>query len=67
MPMMPNSVALGVPGVQIAPGDHICAFYPSLADRDEILVPYLNEGLTAGEKNCDDGEPDSFAHIVRTS
>jgi hypothetical protein len=50
MPMMPNSVALGVPGVQIAPGDHICAFYPSLADRDEILVPYLNEGLKAGDK-----------------
>jgi len=50
MPMMPSSVALGVPGVQIAPGDHICAFYPSLADRDEILVPYLKEGLKAGDK-----------------
>jgi hypothetical protein len=48
--MMPSSVALGVPGVQIAPGDHICAFYPSLADRDEILVPYLREGLKAGDK-----------------
>jgi hypothetical protein len=50
MPMMPSSVALGVPGVQIAPGDHICAFYPSLADRDEILIPYLREGLRAGDK-----------------
>jgi hypothetical protein len=50
MAMMPSSVALGVPGVQIAPGDHICAFYPSLADRDEILVPYLREGLKAGDK-----------------
>jgi len=50
MPMMPSSVALGVPGVQIAPGDHICAFYPSLADRDEILVPYLREGLKTGDK-----------------
>lgn len=50
MPMMPSSVALGVPGVQIAPGDHICAFYPSLADRDEILMPYLREGLKAGDK-----------------
>ncbi len=48
--MMPSSVALGVPGVQIAPGDHICAFYPSLADRDEILVPYLREGLKTGDK-----------------
>lgn len=50
MPMMPSSVALGVPGVQIAPGDHICAFYPSLADRDEILLPYLREGLKTGDK-----------------
>jgi hypothetical protein len=50
MPVMPSSVALGVPGVQIAPGDHICAFYPSLADRDEILVPYLREGLKSGDK-----------------
>ena len=48
--MMSSSVALGVPGVQIAPGDHICAFYPSLADRDEILLPYLREGLKTGDK-----------------
>src|SRR3978361_301765 len=50
MPMIPDSGALGVPGVPIAPGDHICAFYPTLADRDEILVPYLKEGLNAGDK-----------------
>jgi hypothetical protein len=50
MPMMPSSVALGVPGAQIAPGDHVCAFYPSVADRDEILLPYLREGLKSGDK-----------------
>jgi len=44
------SVRVGVPGVDIAPGDHICAFYPTLAERDEIFVPYLMEGLRAGEK-----------------
>ncbi|MGH3518520.1 MAG: MEDS domain-containing protein [Haloechinothrix sp.] len=43
-------VALGVPGVQIAPGDHLCAFYRGLAERDEILIPYLREGLLAGDK-----------------
>jgi hypothetical protein len=48
--MLPTSVALGLPGVQLAPGDHICAFYPSLAERDEILIPYLSEGLRAGDK-----------------
>lgn len=48
--MLPNSVALGIPGVQLAPGDHVCAFYPGLAERDEILIPYLSEGLAAGDK-----------------
>jgi hypothetical protein len=48
--MLPNSIALGIPGLQFAPGDHICAFYPGLAERDEILIPYLREGLKAGDK-----------------
>lgn len=40
----------GVMGVPVAVGDHLCAFYPSLADRNEILIPYLQQGLQAGEK-----------------
>jgi DcmR-like sensory protein len=48
--MLPDSIALGIPGVQLAPGDHVCAFYPGLAERDEILIPYLREGLDAGDK-----------------
>jgi len=48
--MLPDSIALGIPGLQFAPGDHICAFYPGLAERDEILIPYLREGLKAGDK-----------------
>jgi hypothetical protein len=43
-------VALGVPGVQIAPGEHLCAFYRGLVERDEILIPYLREGLRSGDK-----------------
>src|SRR5467141_2898391 len=43
-------VALGVPGVRIAPGDHLCAFYRGLAERDEILIPYLLEGLLSNDK-----------------
>ena len=34
----------------MAPGDHVCAFYPSMAQRDEILIPYLSEGLEVGDK-----------------
>jgi DcmR-like sensory protein len=44
------SIGLGVPGVQLSPGDHICAFYPSLAERDEVLIPYLTEGMDGGDK-----------------
>ncbi|MET8249338.1 MEDS domain-containing protein [Streptomyces sp. NPDC005202] len=47
---IPTSVALGVPGVQVTPGEHLCAFYRGLAGRDEILIPYLREGLQTGDK-----------------
>lgn len=45
-----SSVRVGVSGVDIAPGDHICAFYPSLDERDEILLPFLQDGMEAGDK-----------------
>lgn len=45
-----SSVQVGVSGVDVAAGDHICAFYPTLAERDEIFVPYLRDGLRAGQK-----------------
>ncbi len=48
--MFSSSIGLAVPGVELRPGDHICAFYPSLAERDGILIPYLSEGLDAGDK-----------------
>jgi hypothetical protein len=39
-----------VPGLSLGPGDHVCAFYSGLAERDEILLPYLREGLRHDEK-----------------
>ncbi|MGH8974286.1 MAG: MEDS domain-containing protein [Acidimicrobiia bacterium] len=53
---------LGIPGLQLAPGDHVCAFYRGLSERDEILIPYLREGLRAGDKCIcvvDATEPDT--------
>jgi hypothetical protein len=47
---LPNDVAFGVPGLELAPGGHVCALYPTLADRDDILKPYLREGLSRGDK-----------------
>ena len=43
-------VRLGLPGLGVRPGDHICALYLGPAERDEILTPYLRAGLRAGEK-----------------
>lgn len=45
-----HAPTITVGGVAAAPGDHICAFYRGRAQRDEILLPFLGEGLRAGEK-----------------
>ncbi len=47
---MTASMTIGLPGVTLSPGDHICAFYRGSAQRNEVLVPYLREGLLAGDK-----------------
>jgi hypothetical protein len=41
---------LGIPGLQLAEGDHICAFYRGPTERDQILIPYLQAGLRTGDK-----------------
>jgi hypothetical protein len=43
-------VSTGIRELQLAPGDHVCAFYRGCADRDELLMPYLRTGLQAGDK-----------------
>jgi len=47
---MSLTVDFGIPGLQVAQGDHICAFYRSIAERDEVLLPFLRAGLAAGDK-----------------
>jgi hypothetical protein len=39
---------VGVDG--IASGDHVCSMHTSTARRDEVLVPYMRDGLVAGHK-----------------
>ncbi|MHB1594716.1 MAG: MEDS domain-containing protein [Streptosporangiaceae bacterium] len=36
-------------GLQLNVGDHICGFYRRPAERDEILIPFLVEGVRAGD------------------
>ncbi|HEY1346603.1 MAG TPA: MEDS domain-containing protein [Streptosporangiaceae bacterium] len=37
-------------GLQLGVGDHICGFYRKPAERDDILIPFLVEGLKAGDR-----------------
>jgi hypothetical protein len=47
---MSESVALGLNGLSIPPGTHICAFFRGIPERNQILVPFLTEGRRAGDK-----------------
>ena len=47
---MTSDVPFGIPGLSLTPGDHVCAFYRGAVERDEMVLPYLAEGLRAGEK-----------------
>jgi len=45
-----EALDIGIPGLNLAPGDHICALYMGAAERDAILLPYLQAGLRSGDK-----------------
>lgn len=55
-----GSITMGPPGVNITVGDHICAFYRGAAQRDDVLVPFLRDGIRAGDKCiCVMDDPDT--------
>jgi hypothetical protein len=41
---------LGISGVEARHGDHICGLYYGVRQRDEMLLPFLEAGLLAGDK-----------------
>lgn len=43
-------VEMGVAGVRLEPGDHVCAFYRGTGGRDEILLPFLRSGVERHDK-----------------
>ena len=64
---MTDSVALGLDGLSIPSGSHICALFRGIEERDQIIVPFLLEGLRAGNKcTCiiDDGVDDVRAALA---
>ena len=64
---MTESIALGVSGMSVAPGTHVCAFYRGVEERDDMLVSYLQEGLQAGDKCIcivDATDPDPLVSVL---
>jgi len=43
-------VALGISGLEVEVGDHLCGLYAGERERDELIVPLLRAGLRAGNK-----------------
>jgi len=50
-------------GTLIGPRAHICAFFRSSEERDRTLLPFMLEGLAAGEKIVNTVDP---GHCART-
>jgi len=63
-----KAVSMGLLGMgEIRPGTHMCALYSSTAERDELLFPFLQEGIREGDKCLcliDDAEPAAIRHRV---
>jgi hypothetical protein len=45
-----NAVELGIRGIEVDLGDHLCGLYAGARQRDEVLFPFLEAGLRAGDK-----------------
>ncbi len=42
---------MGIPGMdEVRPGTHVCALYSEPAERDRLLLPFLQEGLRHGDR-----------------
>src|ERR1700694_5795029 len=48
--VMSSVIDFGIPGLRVDQGDHICAFYQGPAERNDVLMPFLRAGLSAGDK-----------------
>lgn len=47
---MSDTIELGIPGLTLDVGDHVCAFFRGPDERDAILESYLGAGLQSGDK-----------------
>jgi hypothetical protein len=66
---MPETVDLGISGLEVRTGDHICGFYRG-AERDDMLVSFLTAGLRTGDKCIcvlDAARPESLLALLDDS
>jgi hypothetical protein len=45
-----NAVELGIPGIEVELGAHLCGLYAGARQRDDVLIPFLEAGLRSGDK-----------------
>lgn len=65
--VMSDTVELGITGLSVHVGNHLCAFYRGTGERDEILWGYLAAGMRSGDKCVcvlDDGDPEVLRAAV---
>lgn len=47
---MPEQVPLGIVDASVPSGSHICASFSGSAQRDDVVAPFLAEGIRSGHK-----------------
>lgn len=47
---MTESAKIGIPGLTVPQGTHLCGFFRGKKERGNIIFPFLREGLRSGDK-----------------
>jgi hypothetical protein len=47
---MAEPIKLGISGLSVLPGTHLCAFFRGKEERDQLVFSFLREGLRCGHK-----------------
>lgn len=47
---MTEAIKIGISGLSVSQGTHMCGFFRGQQERDEIVLPFLREGLRSGDK-----------------
>jgi hypothetical protein len=48
--MQEHAVPLGIGGLSVQPGTHICALFRGSQERTDLMFPFVEEGLRSGDK-----------------